>query len=113
MSCGPHHGGGRRARQRRRRRRRRHEKTGNDDLKKAPKFETVVRPREQQMRVKMPLLDLPGPILHQDPVGHSVPFLTVPVMVPRDMRSNATYQPYSEKNSMVRTSPFVVWVRYQ
>ena len=60
MSSSPHHGGGRRARQRRRRRRRRQERTGNNYLEKAPKFETVVRPREQQMRVEMPLLDSSG-----------------------------------------------------
>ena len=38
VSGGPHHGGGRRARQCRRRRRCRHERTGYDDLEKAPKF---------------------------------------------------------------------------
>ena len=73
MSSGPHHGGGRRARQRRRRRRRRHERTGNDDLEKAPKFETVVRPREQQMRVEMPLLESPGPAIAYGPSGTQCP----------------------------------------
>ena len=64
---------GRRARQRRRRRRRRHERTGNDDLEKAPKFETVVRPREQQMRVEMPLLDSPGPTIAPGSSGAQCP----------------------------------------
>ena len=80
MSSGPHHGGGRRARQRRRRarqrrrrRRRRHERTGSDDLEKAPKFETVVRAREQQMRVEMPLLDSPGPTIVPGSSGAQCP----------------------------------------
>ena len=73
MSSGPHHGGGRRARQRRRRRRRRQERTGNNYLEKAPKFETVVRPREQQMRVEMPLLDSPGPTMAPGSSGAQCP----------------------------------------
>ena len=73
ISSGPHHGGRRRARQRRRRRRRRQERTGNDDLEKAPKFETVVRPREQQMRVEMPLLDLSGSAIAYGPSGTQCP----------------------------------------
>ena len=73
MSSGPHHGGGRRARQRRRRRRRRQERTGNKYLEKAPKFETVVRPREQQMRVEMPLLDSSGPTIAPGSSGAQCP----------------------------------------
>ena len=73
MSSGPHHGGGRRARQRRRRRRRRQERTGNNYLEKAPKFETVVRPREQQMRVEMPLLDSSGPTMAPGSSGAQCP----------------------------------------
>ena len=73
MSSGPHHGGGRRARQRRRRRRRRQERTGNNYLEKAPKFETVVRPREQQMRVEMPLLDSSGPTIALGSSGAQCP----------------------------------------
>ena len=72
MSGGPHHGGGRRARQRSRRRRR-HERTGYDDLEKAPKFEEVVRPRVQQMRVEMPLLDSPGPTIAPGSRGAQCP----------------------------------------
>ena len=72
MSSGPHHGGGRRARQRRRRRRR-YERTGYDDLEKAPKFETVVRPKEQQMRVEMPLLDSSGPTIAPGSSGAQCP----------------------------------------
>ena len=72
MSGGPHHGGGRRARQRRRRRRR-HERTGNNYLEKAPKFETVVRPREQQMRAEMPLLDSSGPTIAPGSSGAQCP----------------------------------------
>ena len=73
MSSSPHHGGGRRARQRRRRRRRRQERTGNNYLEKAPKFETVVRPREQQMRVEMPLLDSSGPTIAPGSSGAQCP----------------------------------------
>ena len=73
MSSGPHHGGGRRARQRRRRRRRRQERTGNNYLEKAPKFETVVRPREQQMRVEMPLLNSSGPTIAPGSSGAQCP----------------------------------------
>ena len=73
MSSSPHHGGGRRARQRRRRRRRRQERTGNNYLEKAPKFETVVRPREQQMRVEMPLLDSSGPTMAPGSSGAQCP----------------------------------------
>ena len=73
MSSGPHHGGGRRSRQRRRRRRRRQERTGNNYLEKAPKFETVVRPREQQMRVEMPLLDSSGPTIAPGSSGAQCP----------------------------------------
>ena len=73
MSGGPHHGGGRRARQRRRRRRRRQERTGYNYLEKAPKFETVVRPREQQMRVEMPLLDSSGPTIAPGSSGAQCP----------------------------------------
>ena len=73
MSSGPHHGGGRRARQRRRRRRRHQERTGNNYLEKAPKFETVVRPREQQMRVEMPLLDSSGPTIAPGSSGAQCP----------------------------------------
>ena len=73
MSSGPHHGGGRRARQRRRRRRRRQERTGDNYLEKAPKFETVVRPREQQMRVEMPLLDSSGPTIAPGSSGAQCP----------------------------------------
>ena len=73
MSSGPHHGGGRRARQRRRRRRRRQERTGNNYLEKAPKFETVVRPREQQMRVEMPLLDSSRPTMAPGSSGAQCP----------------------------------------
>ena len=73
MSSGPHHGGGRRARQRRRRRRRRQERTGDNYLEKAPKFETVVGPREQQMRVEMPLLDSPGPTMAPGSSGAQCP----------------------------------------
>ena len=72
MSGGPHHGGGRRARQHRRRRRR-HERTGYDDMEKAPKFEEVVRPREQQMRVEMPLLDSLGPTIAPGSSGAQCP----------------------------------------
>ena len=70
---GPHHGGGRRARQQRRRRRRRQERTGNNYLEKAPKFETVVRPREQQMRVEMPLHDSSGPTIAPGSSGAQCP----------------------------------------
>ena len=73
MSSGPHHGGGRRARQRRRRRRRRQERTGNNYLEKAPKFEKVVRLREQQMRVEMPLLDSSGPTIAPGSSGAQCP----------------------------------------
>ena len=73
MSSSPHHGGGRRARQRRRRRRRRQERTGNNYLEKAPKFETVVTPREQQMRVEMPLLDSSGPTMAPGSSGAQCP----------------------------------------
>ena len=73
MSSGPHHGGGRRACQRRRRRGRRHERTGNDDLEKAPEFETVVRLREHQMRVETPLLDSSGPAIAYGPSGTQCP----------------------------------------
>ena len=73
MSSSPHHGGGRRARQRRRRRRRRQERTGNNYLEKAPKFETVVRPREQQMRVEMPLLDSSDPTMAPGSSGAQCP----------------------------------------
>ena len=72
MSGGPHHGGGRRARQHRRRRRR-YERTGYYDLEKAPKFETVFRPREQQMRVEMPLLDSSGPTIAPGSSGAQCP----------------------------------------
>ena len=73
MSSSPHHGGGRRALQRRRRRRRRQERTGNNYLEKAPKFETVVRPREQQMIVEMPLLDSSGPTIAPGSSGAQCP----------------------------------------
>ena len=73
MSSSPHHGGGRRARQRIRRRRRRQERTGNNYLEKAPKFETVVRPKEQQMRVEMPLLDSSGPTIAPGSSGAQCP----------------------------------------
>ena len=73
MSSGPHHGGGRRARQQRRRRRRRQERTGNNYLEKAPKFETVVRPREQQMRVEMPHHDSSGPTIAPGSSGAQCP----------------------------------------
>ena len=73
MSSSPHHGGGRRARQRRRRRSLRQERTGNNYLQKAPKFETVVRPREQQMRVEMPLLDSSGPTMAPGSSGAQCP----------------------------------------
>ena len=73
MSSSPHHGGGRRARQRRHRRRRRQERTGNNYLEKAPKFEKVVRQREQQMRMEMPLLDSSGPTIAPGSSGAQCP----------------------------------------
>ena len=72
MSSGRHHGGGRRGRQCKRRRRCRN-RSGNDDLEKAPKFETVVRPREQQIRVEITLLDSLGPAIAYGSSGTQCP----------------------------------------
>ena len=113
MSSGPHHGGGRRARQRRRRRRRRHERTGYDDLEKAPKFETVVRPREQQMRVEMPLLDSPGPTIAPGSSGAQCPIPNCSVDGSKRHAFECHLPAIFREESMVRRSLFVVWVRYQ